>query len=83
MWDALTFRTAATLRVIDNLSDEQLCWLRPGAVNSVGWLIWHIAEVEDNWIREKVLKLPKRYPFGTSAKAQPPDGVQGAPRGDV
>jgi uncharacterized damage-inducible protein DinB len=71
IWDALTFRTPAMLRVVDGLSDEQLHWLPPNAVNSIGWLLWHIAEVEDNWVREKLLHAPKRYPFGVSAKAQP------------
>ena len=41
----------------------------PNAGNSIAWLLWHIPEVEDNWVRNKLLNLPKRYPFGTSVKA--------------
>jgi uncharacterized damage-inducible protein DinB len=59
------------LRIVDQLSDEQLRWLPPNGVNSMAWLLWHIAEVEDNWIREQILQLPKHYPFDVSAKATP------------
>lgn len=68
IWDALEFRTPAMLRVIEPLSDQQIRWLPLNGVNSIGWLLWHIAEVEDNWIRATLLEIEKRYPFGVSAK---------------
>jgi len=71
LWDALVFRTPVMLRVVEGLSDEQLRWLPPNGVNSIAWLLWHIAEVEDNWIREKLWHVPKRYPFDVSVKATP------------
>jgi hypothetical protein len=70
IWDSLEFRTPAMLRVIERLSDEQLRWLPPNGVNSIGWLLWHIAEVEDNWVRDKLLHVPKEYPFAVSVKAK-------------
>jgi DinB superfamily len=69
IWDSLEFRTPALLRSIQPLSENQLNWRPPNAGNSVAWLLWHIPEVEDNWVRDKLLNLPKRYPFGVSVKA--------------
>src|SRR5712692_8214717 len=60
LWDALVSRTPVMLRIVEGLSDEQLRWLPPNGVNSIAWLLWHIAEVEDNWIRGKLLHVPKR-----------------------
>jgi len=68
IWDGLEFRTPAILRSVEPLSESQLRWQPPNAANSVAWLLWHIAEVEDNWIRDKLLNLPRRYPFGASVK---------------
>jgi len=31
-------------------------------------LLWHIAEVEENWPREKLYGQPRRFPFGTSVR---------------
>jgi hypothetical protein len=31
--------------------------------------LWHIAEVEDNWVREAVYSEPWRFPFGRGVKA--------------
>jgi uncharacterized damage-inducible protein DinB len=69
IWDALEFRTPAVLKKVAGLSDADLSWHPPNGANSIGWLLWHIAEVEDNWIRAAVLNLPRRYPFGASVKA--------------
>jgi DinB superfamily len=70
LWDSLEFRTPAVLRAIEPLSDEQLQWGPPNGANSIAWLLWHIAEVEDNWVRDRILGLPKRFPFGASVKAR-------------
>jgi hypothetical protein len=70
IWDALEFRTPAILRTIEHLSEHELRWPPPNGGNSIAWLLWHIPEVEDNWVRDKLLKLPKRYPLGTSVKAR-------------
>jgi hypothetical protein len=69
IWDSLEFRTPAVLRSIEPLSESQLLWPPPNAGNSVAWLLWHIPEVEDNWVRDRLVNLPKRYPFGASVKA--------------
>ncbi len=57
------------LQSIVPLSDSQLRWQPPNGANSVAWILWHIPEVEDNWVRDKLLDLPRRYPFGESVKA--------------
>ena len=69
LWESLEFRTPALLRAAERLSDEQLRWQPPKGGNSIAWLLWHIPEVEDNWVRDRLLGLPKRYPFGRSVKA--------------
>jgi uncharacterized damage-inducible protein DinB len=69
IWDALEFRMPGVLQKIADLSDADLYWQPPNGANSIAWLLWHIAEVEDNWIRATVLNLPRRYPFGASVKA--------------
>jgi uncharacterized damage-inducible protein DinB len=71
IWDSLELRTPAILRSIEPLSEAQLHWHPPNGANSIAWLLGHIPEVEDNWVREKLLDLPKRYPFGASVKAAP------------
>ncbi len=71
VWDSLEFRAPAILRAVEGLSDEQLRWRPPNGGNPIAWLLWHIPEVEDNWIRDKLLDLPRRYPFGASVKAAP------------
>lgn len=69
IWDALEFRMPAVLQKVADLSDADLYWQPPNGANSIGWLLWHIAEVEDNWVRVAVLNLPRRYPFGASVKS--------------
>jgi len=70
IWDSLEFRTPAIFRAIENLSDAELRWQPPNGGNPIAWLLWHIPEVEDNWVRDKLLDLPKRYPFGASVKVR-------------
>lgn len=69
IWDALEFRTPAMLRIVEPLTQGELEWQPPNDANSIAWLLWHIAEVEDNWIRDKLLGLERRYPFGVSVKS--------------
>ncbi len=72
IWDSLEFRTPAMLRKVEDLSEAELRWQPPNGGNSIAWLLWHIPEVEDNWVRDKLYGLPKRYPFGASVKAASP-----------
>lgn len=67
-WDALEFRAPTMLRIAETLPQRAWDWWPPNESNSVSWLVWHIAEVEDNWIRDKLLALPKRFPFGASVR---------------
>lgn len=71
VWDGLQFRTPAMLAVVEPLTDDQLLWQPPNGANSIAWMLWHIPEVEDNWIRDRLYGLPKRYPFGASVKSTP------------
>ena len=73
VWDALHFRTPAMLAVVERLTDEELRWQRPNGANPIAWMLWHIPEVEDNWVRRKLYGSPNRYPFGASVKATPLD----------
>src|SRR5262245_5670445 len=63
IWDSLEFRTPAILAAVDRVSEQEFQWLPPNGANPIAWLLWHIAEVEDNWVRDKLLVLPRRYPF--------------------
>ena len=69
IWAGLELRTPAMLRAVEFLSTEQMLWLPPNAKNCIAWLLWHIAEVEDNWVRDKLLGEARRFPFGHSVKA--------------
>ncbi len=71
VWDSLEIRTPTMLRIVEPLSEAQMRWLPPNNSNSIAWLVWHIAEVEDNWVRDKLYGLPKRYPLGASVRATP------------
>jgi len=68
VWAGLEFRKPAMLQIVEALSDEQLLWLPPNGRNSIAWQLWHIAEVEDNWVRDVLLGQPRRYPFGRSVR---------------
>lgn len=48
IWDALELRTPVMLRAVEPLSAADLIWQPPGGANSIAWLLWHVAEVEDN-----------------------------------
>lgn len=68
IWQTLEFRTPAMLRSFSRLSESQLLWQPPNSANTAAWLLWHIAEVEDNWVRDKVYGQPRRFPFGASVR---------------
>ena len=68
-WSALEFRKPMMLRNIDPLSEAQMRWRPPPEGNSIAWQLWHIAEVEDNWIRSLVTGEPLRFPFGVQVRA--------------
>jgi hypothetical protein len=61
IWDALEFRMPAVLAKVADLSDADLSWQPPNGANSIGWLLWHIAErglkTEDAW-QESVTEPP-------------------------
>ncbi len=73
VWDGLEFRMPIILRIVEPLSENQIRWYPPNGSNSIAWLIWHIAEVEDNWIRDRGYGQPKRYPFGRSVRDATPE----------
>ena len=68
IWTSLELRKPELLRLVEPLSARQMDWLPPNGRNSVGWLLWHIAEVEDNWVRSLLLGEDKRYPFACSVR---------------
>src|SRR5215213_9141943 len=68
IWETLSFRTPTMLHAVAGLSEDQLRWQPPNAANSAAWLLCHIAEVEDNWPREKLYGQPRRFPFGASVR---------------
>ena len=68
IWASLEFRTTELLRLVAPLSPAQFQWIPAPGRNSVAWQVWHIAEVEDNWVRSVVLGQEKRYPFGYSVR---------------
>lgn len=72
-WTGLEFRKPELLRLVEPLTSEQMVWLPPGGANSVAWLLWHIAEVEENWMGASVYGEHRRYPFGNSVRDAVPD----------
>ena len=73
VWDGLEFRKPAMLRLVEPLSEEEMLWHPPNQGNSISWQLWHIAEVEDNWVRALLHGEPKRYPFGCSVRIASPN----------
>jgi DinB superfamily len=68
VWASLEFRKPAMLQIVEAIAAEQMQWVPSNGRNSMAWLLWHIAEVEDNWIRDLWLGEPRRYPFGRSVR---------------
>ena len=50
--------TAMTSRLLDGLTDEQLRQ-RPHGVNSIAWLLWHLARCEDVGVNRLVVDRPQ------------------------
>ncbi len=69
IWSALEFRKPMLLRNIEPLDEPQMHWRPAADRNSIAWQLWHIAEVEDNWIRTLVTGEPLRFPFGVQVRA--------------
>lgn len=63
---ALDFRMPMLLRNVEPLDETHLDWIPGPERRSIRWQLWHIAEVEDNWIRQCMLAEPARYPFGVA-----------------
>ncbi len=68
VWESLAFRTPTMLRIVEPLTEDEMRWLPPNQSNSIAWLVWHIAEVEDNWVRDRLYGQTKHYPFGCSVR---------------
>ncbi len=68
IWSALEFRLPMLLRNVEPLSAAEMLWL-PGAGRvSIAWQLWHIAEVEDIWVRDLVLGEALVFPFGIQVR---------------
>jgi hypothetical protein len=39
-------------RIVSGLDDEQLAWRAAGRGNSIGWLVWHQARIQDDHVAE-------------------------------
>jgi uncharacterized damage-inducible protein DinB len=52
---------------IDKLSAEQLTWAPTSGANSAGWLVWHLARVQDHHMAELVDE-PQIWASGTWAE---------------
>jgi uncharacterized damage-inducible protein DinB len=71
VWRGLEFRRQSLLKLLEPLSSDEMSWLPGVGRNSIAWQLWHIAEVEDNWIR-RISGEPARYPFGLSVREANP-----------
>lgn len=69
IWSALEFRKPMMLRNVEPLSEQQMRWRPAPQRNSIAWQLWHIAEVEDNWVRTLVTGEPLHLPFGVQMRA--------------
>ena len=52
------------LRNIEPLDESQMLWIPGSQRKSIAWQLWHIAEVEDNWVRSMITGEKLRFPFG-------------------
>ncbi|MFG0329140.1 MAG: DinB family protein [Phycisphaerales bacterium] len=68
IWAGLEFRRPLMMRNLEPLSPNQMRWIPGEGRVSIAWQLWHIAEVEDNWVRDLVLEEPPRFPFGVQMR---------------
>jgi uncharacterized damage-inducible protein DinB len=68
IFSALEFRKPMMLRNVEPLDEAQMRWRPAPQRPSVAWQLWHIAEVEDNWIRDLVTGEKRRFPFGVQVR---------------
>ncbi len=68
IWSALEFRKPMMLRNVEPLSEEQMRWRPAPERPSIAWQLWHIAEVEDNWIPSLATGETLRFPFGVQVR---------------
>ena len=68
IWSGLEFRKPMLVRNVEPLSEAQMRWQPGPGRNSIAWQLWHIAEVEDNWVRTLVTGEPTRFPFGVQLR---------------
>lgn len=64
VWAALEFRMPMMLRNIGPLTDAQMRWAPGPGRNPIAWQLWHIAEVEDSWVRTCFLDESPVFPLG-------------------
>ena len=69
IWSGLEFRKSMMLRNVEPLDDQQMRWLPGPERKPIAWQLWHIAEVEDNWVRSIVTDEPLRFPFDVQVRA--------------
>ena len=41
-------------RALDGLSEDELHWRTALESNTIDWMVWHMARVEDNWINTRL-----------------------------
>ena len=46
------------LEGVKDLTPEELAWRPAPHANSVGFLLWHMARVEDGWIQRSIQRKP-------------------------
>lgn len=63
IWAGLEFRKPMMLRNIEPLSEEQMLWIPGPERKNIAWQLWHITEVEDNWVRSMITNEKLRFPF--------------------
>ncbi len=73
IWSGLEFRKAMMLRNVEPLDEQQMRWLPGPQRKPIAWQLWHIAEVEDNWVRSIVTDEPLRFPFDVQVRAATDD----------
>lgn len=72
VWAGLEFRRAMMLRNVEPLGRQQMMWTPPGH-NCIAWQLWHIAEVEDNWVARCQLGRDFQFPFGLKLREAKPE----------